>query len=373
MSSITAIRTSSESAASRSSSAGQRASSRAPKSSPVSSSRIAGLSSSVSPTTHSTAPSPSLSSLPSLPTTPSPSSSVQRASTNAQTTALAHRPALIAAISAAVVLLILCIFGFLLYRRRCMRRSTRHTGSIGSTAQGRALIAHEAEDVYDDKGWRDSARSAAGSTRSGWPLQLDDGVPSAASTYAIPVPIPVLNSAPAPAPTPRPIGIDRRQTRTASVSSRLSLRAPHYTVRAHASVGDVYGFGQDVAWQQAHYEDALPTPSRAQPDIDVLPPTPHSDSASANNMVIQHDITNAPLLRNASTASTVPSVYSTASMEQEEDLERIPEQPEHLPTTSASSTVAGAGFPDSDPDRPLSMQDERNWRAQHSSLAGRLP
>jgi len=140
------------------------------------------------------------------------------------------------------------------------------------------------EHPLDDeaKGWKDSARSTAG---SGWPEE-----------------------SPAwPSPTPLRIERQRRQ----SVNS-VASRAPHYTVRSHASMTDVYGFGQDVAWKQAHYEDPLPAASplhldHTHPAIDVTPPTPRSG-------IINLNVPSAmPLLRSPSTASSISSEYSTAS------------------------------------------------------------
>ncbi|KAJ7263654.1 hypothetical protein B0H12DRAFT_1068973 [Mycena haematopus] len=116
-----------------------------------------------------------------------------------------------------------------------------------------------------------------------------------------------------------PLTIDRRARR--SITSLVS-KAPHYTVRSHASMTDVYGFGQDLAWKEAHYEhplpahastsmhpdiDITPAPPSMHSEIDVVPPTPPSE--------INHTMTPAmPLMRNPSTASSVNSEYSTASM-----------------------------------------------------------
>ncbi|KAJ7670767.1 hypothetical protein DFH06DRAFT_1178892 [Mycena polygramma] len=122
-------------------------------------------------------------------------------------------------------------------------------------------------------------------------------------------------------PIPLPPGLGQRHQSL----STMAGKAPHYTVRSHATMTDVYGFGQDVAWQEAHYEDPLPHPHPlaqnsaqiqpyAQPMIDVVPPTPRTGSMQQ----VDHMPTaaSAALLRSASsaTASSMASEYSTASM-----------------------------------------------------------
>ncbi|KAJ7436907.1 hypothetical protein B0H11DRAFT_2362767 [Mycena galericulata] len=107
-----------------------------------------------------------------------------------------------------------------------------------------------------------------------------------------------------------PLPVDGLQLRQSAQPSSPSARAPHYTVRSRASMIDVYGFGQDVAWQEAHYEDPLPIGGPAHSaDIRIIPPTPLSD-------LNHHDTTASatPLLRSPSAASTVSSQYSIASM-----------------------------------------------------------
>jgi len=151
----------------------------------------------------------------------------------------------------------------------------------------------------DPKGWKDSPSSANG---SGWPEDV----------------------------TPIPLRVDR-QTRQ-SFSSSVAGKAPHYTVRSHASMTDVYGFGQDVAWREAHYEDPLPVVHPSQPatpmhpEIDVIPPTPPSG-------IIHHNMPSAMLLRSPSTASSVSSEYSTASMVLPEPsvASDIPKTPQDMP------------------------------------------
>ncbi|KAJ6565819.1 hypothetical protein DFH09DRAFT_1157090 [Mycena vulgaris] len=187
-------------------------------------------------------------------------------SIDTQITPVSHRPTIIAAISASTAgVLLLLLFAILLYRRRLARPQPR--GSMTS------VLRKPPGD--DEKGWNDSPRSTPG---SGWPED--------STTW---------------------VELQTRQSLTS-----FSGKGPHYTVRAHPSVSDVYGFGQDVAWQEAHYEDPLPVsppPSRsAYPPIDVIPPTPPSG-------VIHHNTASAmPLLRSHSAASSISSVYSTASM-----------------------------------------------------------
>ncbi|KAJ6628161.1 hypothetical protein B0H10DRAFT_269544 [Mycena sp. CBHHK59/15] len=242
-----------------------------------------------------------------------PSQIPSHASTDAQVAPLSHRPAIIAAVSASIAAVLLFVFFlFFLYRRRRARQ--KQLGSI--TLQDHSFLREHSGDD-DDKGWKDSARSTAG---SGWPEE------SPACTIPI------------------PLHVEEVQTRQ-SVSS-FSGKAPHYTVRSHASMSDVYGFGQDVAWQEAHYEDPLPvvaTPDRAAyPAIDVIPPTPPSG-------IIHHNTASAmPLLRSHSAASSISSEYSTASMV--------------LPDSSEPSNIAGPPTPALIHDRALSM-DDREWIA----------
>ncbi|KAJ6533446.1 hypothetical protein DFH09DRAFT_1181424, partial [Mycena vulgaris] len=109
---------------------------------------------------------------------------------------------------------------------------------------------------------------------------------------------------------PIPLRVEALQNRRSPTS--FSAKGPHYTVRAHSSVSDVYAFGQDVTWQEAHYEDTLPAsppPSRfAYPPIDVMPPTPPSGVIYPNTASAK------PLPRSHSAASSISSVYSTTSM-----------------------------------------------------------
>ncbi|KAJ7138316.1 hypothetical protein C8R44DRAFT_767231 [Mycena epipterygia] len=201
-------------------------------------------------------------------------------STDARVTPLLHRPGIIAAIVASTTAVFLFILlALFLHRRRRARQ--KRLDAINSHDES-FLQYSRGED--EAKGWKDSARSTAGAD---W---TEESPP-----WAIPIPL-------------RAERVHARQ----SVNS-FSGKGPHYTVRSRPStVGDVYGFGQDVAWQEAHYEDPLPaldSPDRASyPPIDVTPPTPSS-------AIIHHNMASAvPLLRGHSVASSISSQYSTASI-----------------------------------------------------------
>ncbi|KAJ6616062.1 hypothetical protein B0H10DRAFT_1414458 [Mycena sp. CBHHK59/15] len=182
-----------------------------------------------------------------------------------------HQSAIIAgtAVSASVVLVVALIACLYLYRRR--RKAHNQRKGINYKPQ---IFLVRTPTQSDDTERRSSA--------NGWSQEPDP--------WCVSVP-------------------DGPRTRrsTASVA-----KAPHYTVRSHASISDVYGFGQDAAWQDARYVDALPIvpavpphiDSEAYPSIDVVPPTPPSAALSHTT----------PLLRSHSAASSIASTYSTASM-----------------------------------------------------------
>ncbi|KAJ7743042.1 hypothetical protein DFH07DRAFT_1063610 [Mycena maculata] len=228
------------------------------------------------PSTTASSSSPSIDTIPSPSISPSSSGQTpSHASTDAQVTSGSHRPAIIAATIVSIgTLLLLIPLLFCIYRQRRARQN-----QPTSSQRHCFLPKNTVED--DEKSWKDSPRSAAG---SGWPEEswVD----------------------------PAPPSVERVRPRQ-SVTSFSTTRAPHYTVRSHASMGDIYGFGQDVAWQEAHYEDPLPIggpPASFNPEIDVIPPTPG---------IIHHDMPVTPLLRNPSTGShaSARSEYSTASMD----------------------------------------------------------
>jgi len=198
------------------------------------------------------------------------------------------------------------------------RRSARRT-QFDTTASPRQSFLREPSQE-EDKGWKESARTVS----SSWP---DEQQP----TWTVPIP-------------------SRIETRDRN--SSFGGKAPHYTVRSRASVSDVYGFGQDVAWQEAHYEDPLP-PRVA---IGVVPPTP----PSAN----MHHSHSTPLLRNHSTASSISSEYSTASM--------TTIRPDRRTATGAVDGDAAAAYAAITHERALDMvgADDRDWLAPAQDAAG---
>ncbi|KAJ7214872.1 hypothetical protein GGX14DRAFT_562903 [Mycena pura] len=196
----------------------------------------------------------------------------------------AHRTAIIAALTATIAAaLFLGVVIFIFWRRRRTRAR--------SPGQQNVMRERSADAVAgpDDKGWLDSA--------SGWP-----GTQSM-PTWAPPVAIPLR----------------RASMRRASMSTLLgpgtpaTPKTPHYSVRARESSMAGFGFGQDIAWQEAHYEEVC-APSGAgvhsEAGVPVLCPTPPSaatfDTAGGAASAV-------PLLRSHSTASSVSSVYSAAS------------------------------------------------------------
>ncbi|KAJ7443583.1 hypothetical protein B0H11DRAFT_2343836 [Mycena galericulata] len=217
----------------------------------------------------------------------SPSQAPLRPSTSAKITTASHQTVIIAATTASIAALILLLgLGFFIY---CRRRSRRNQLDL-ITSQRRSILPENSTLAdYSDKDWKDTVRSTTG---SGWPSESQPTSP-VHRTFSNPLPV------------------DGLQLRQSAQPSSPSARAPHYTVRSRASMTDVYGFGQDVAWQEAHYEDPLPIGSPARSaDIRIIPPTPLSD-------ISHHDTTTAsatPLLRSPSAASTVSSQYSIASM-----------------------------------------------------------
>jgi len=199
-----------------------------------------------------------------------------------------NRVVIIAATTASIAsLLILLSLGFFLYRRRRSRQKRM-------ASQPLPFLCRSAGS-YDETGWKYSARSTTG---SGWPGQ--DSEPTSPVQRTFPIPFPVECS-------------QMRQSVGSSFGCSVGAKPPHYIVRSRASIID-YGFGQDLAWQDAHYEDPLPMrigSAQAQypaPAIDVTPPTPSSG-------IIHHDLPTATsLLRGNSTASTISSLYSKESM-----------------------------------------------------------
>ncbi|KAJ7089008.1 hypothetical protein C8R44DRAFT_819001 [Mycena epipterygia] len=246
--------------------------------------------------THSTTSSTSL--FPSPPISATESSQIPSLhSTDARVPPLLHRPGIIAAIFAPTgALFLLILLAFFLYRRR---RARQKLDVI--TSRDDSFLQYNPGEA-EAKGWKDSARSTAGEE---W---AEESPPRA---------IPVT------------LHTERAHPRQ-SISS-LSGKGPHYTVRSRTStMSDVYGFGQDVAWKEVHYEDPLPafaSPNRTSyPPIDITPPTPSSSSG-----IIHHNMGSAVLLLRAHSAvSSISSQYSTASM-------TLPDSPEPAGTAASLS------------------------------------
>ncbi|KAJ7443653.1 hypothetical protein B0H11DRAFT_2344034 [Mycena galericulata] len=215
----------------------------------------------------------------------SPSQAPLRPSTSAKITTASHQTVIIAATTTSTAALILLLgLGFFIY---CRRRSRRNQLDL-ITSQRRSFLPENLTD-YSDKDLKDTACSTTGS-----------GLPSESQP-----------TSPVHRTFSNPLPVDGLQLRQSAQPSSPSARAPHYTVRSRASMTDIYGFGQDVAWQEAHYEDPLPIGGPAHSaDIRIIPPTPLSDLS-------HHDTTTAsetPLLRSPSAVSSVSSQYSIASM-----------------------------------------------------------
>ncbi|KAJ7828748.1 hypothetical protein B0H14DRAFT_3466114 [Mycena olivaceomarginata] len=215
----------------------------------------------------------------------------------ARVTSHSLKPGVIAAISASTVgALLIATLIFLL----CRRRRKRHPEVVGGSSSARSFMRESPppRDNEYSKEWRvpESPPPHArlnSQSGAGWPEDAP------APAWAVP---------------PDPVAAE------------------------HPDMTDVYGFGQDVAWKEAHYEDPLPTvtvkpPSQpggsgsTHPDIGVVPPTPQS-------VIIHHNMPlAAPLVRSPSAASSVFSEYSAASM--------VPRRPPPLPPAITEETPRG--------------------------------
>ncbi|KAK7058051.1 hypothetical protein R3P38DRAFT_1192328 [Favolaschia claudopus] len=212
---------------------------------------------------------------------------------NAQSKSLMQRPGIIAAIASASLATLLLAALVLFF---CRRRRHHRQVQLGSSITSQEVFMR---DHPHNENMEDSPHSLTGS--AGWPSE-------------------------------EPVWASQMQARLERWQSRQSVNStlvstgkappmpmPHYTVRSHASMintnTDVYGFGQDLAWKEAHYEEPLPavrplppSNSASYPDIEVIPPTPRAE-------IIYPNMPSAvPLMRSASTASSARSEYSAESM-----------------------------------------------------------
>ncbi|KAJ7072986.1 hypothetical protein C8F01DRAFT_1105932 [Mycena amicta] len=234
-----------------------------------------------------------------------PASDTQLSSFSSPTSSLAVPPApssspnrvLIAAVVGSVggVLLIGGIILVLLWRQTRRRRQQARTSTHGQFLMRER--SNDPEDDQDHKGY-DSARGWTGPP-------LVPGTPrDSTSGWARPA-----------------------STATASLAN-ANNKTPHYTVRGHSVVGpsgaapsNIAGFGADIAWQEAHYQDIYPVPDPAlqpPPTIGVVPPTPNPDMGPGGRYGDPTSGTSSGSLAMSqnprhSTASSLSSVYSSAS------------------------------------------------------------
>ncbi|KAJ7692447.1 hypothetical protein B0H17DRAFT_541023 [Mycena rosella] len=200
-----------------------------------------------------------------------------------------HRPAVIAAVTASIAAALLTLYLVIFIYRR--RRRRQNLASI--TSQQRSFLPKTPTNV-ENEGQKGASARSTGQQFTAPGLQR----------------------------------VQRVQPQTHQIVRSSSAKAPHYTVRSHASIRDVYPLGLDMAWQEAHYESPLPVagPSShapaVKPALDIIPPTPSS---------AMNDHAEAPFLRNHSSASSVPSQYSTASM--------VPSNPSAPPDAANSTAV----------------------------------
>ncbi|KAJ7270249.1 hypothetical protein C8J57DRAFT_1508293 [Mycena rebaudengoi] len=191
----------------------------------------------------------------------------------------AHHIALIAGVTISVAVVLLLALLACIYLRRRRSLANRHN------SQTHAFLAQE-EALSPP--YPESAPHSVSGYRSTWMGEPVSASPTAPSFRAV----------------------ERLRARQ---SVPTLPKGPHYTVRTRASLTDVYGFGQDLAWQDAHYVDPLPVASapageQHQPHIDVTPPTPLLGTAHS-----RIPSSETPFLRSHSATSSISSEYSVAS------------------------------------------------------------
>ncbi|KAJ7891911.1 hypothetical protein B0H14DRAFT_3126256 [Mycena olivaceomarginata] len=176
-----------------------------------------------------------------------------------------------------------------------------------------------------------SPSSTTGS-RSGWPAEDVSGTASRAISL------------------PFPLRADRPR-RPSMTSLAGSAKTSHYTIRSHTShvTGKAHSFGKDVAWKEAHYEDPGPLSvfrdrssgprrdiSRSTPlhpekktNVPLPAPTLHPGVVlRPNRNMNKGSIASSReamwlLRRSTASASSVSSVYSTASIVPETSVSHI--------------------------------------------------
>ncbi|CAK5266735.1 unnamed protein product [Mycena citricolor] len=237
------------------------------------------------------------------------------------------RTIIAASIAGAVVLILAAaLIAFLALRRR--RRAQKPTVIH--------LWAPDEEEKTLDlsaRSWTEDRNKAAGAEWTppptpGFPGVAFPGAPAAAAADPSP-------SGPRPSTSRASIVSAARSARTTGPAARgstASLKTPHYTTRHLSLTAGTHGFGQDLAWRDAHYEEVLPVPDAfAVPEVLPVPvpmPKPATVVAAASaelpvvgvvvpptpGRVPHQDMPHHPTAFQGSMASSVSSRYSTVSM-----------------------------------------------------------
>ncbi|KAJ7312600.1 hypothetical protein DFH08DRAFT_1044226, partial [Mycena albidolilacea] len=260
------------------------------------------------------------------------SSSPPIADSQSHTTLLSHRPGpgVIGAIAVMtlVAVFLLSFLAFFLSRRQ------RRIQQIQVEREKR-IHAHRPFMLQYTKDTAAKGLSSPSSTvgsRSGWPAEDVSGTASRAISL------------------PFPLHADRPR-RPSITSLAGSAKTSHYTIRSHTShvTGEAHSFGKDIAWKEAHYEDPGPLPvfcdrpsgprrdiSRSTPlhpekktNFALPTPTLHPGVVLRPNRNINNGSVASSgeamwlLRRSTASASSVSSVYSTASIVPETSVSHI--------------------------------------------------